>query len=421
MSQTVFALKGTLGTTDYYVVTMKGNEVVSKIRVPKEIEGWENLDIEERYQREINDARVKKFIAPYFANDPDRFFGSLLVCMQNFEGVVFEQLENVATKLPVAYKTPATNAGFLTLTGSEIMFPIDGQHRLRALKYAIDGKDGKGEDIDGLSSCQKLAQEDVVVVLFNFESEKARKIFSKVNRYAKPTSKAQNLITDDDDVFAVITRQIASTLIPARLVNTSSNTLTDRSYHFTTLATLYECVKYIIESIHGKTNNLDTSEKEQKLYEKGVNDVWKELIEKVNHFQEGLSNPEENGDQNRRDLRKETLLAKPVTQLCLVRAYMNLTEKSQKMDGSVISSGQVIDRLNKIKWRLDEQGWQRIIMNGTKIMSGQAVIKRTTDFIIYATGFMPKSEQETLLEKYIDQFPVNERGAIKKLPKLSHN
>ena len=36
------------------------------------------------------------------------------------------------------------------------------------------------------------------------EGHLARKIFNKVNRYARPTSKADNLITSDDDILAIL-------------------------------------------------------------------------------------------------------------------------------------------------------------------------------------------------------------------------
>jgi DNA sulfur modification protein DndB len=73
------AMRGKIGSIEYFVAMMKASEVVNSIRIPKEMPDWDHMSIEERYQREINYKRVKEQIAPYFANDPDRFFNALIV------------------------------------------------------------------------------------------------------------------------------------------------------------------------------------------------------------------------------------------------------------------------------------------------------------------------------------------------------
>ena len=177
MAQTIFALKGKLGSTEYYVVTMKASEAIAQIRIPKNIEGWDNLSID------INNAKVKTQIAPYIANDKDRFFGSLIVAMKNCNEQ-FEPLTAVVKKLPLVYESSAKNAGFLTIDGG-VMYPIDGRHRLQALKFAIDGKDAQGNNIASIDSTtdttRQLANEEITVILFQFDTEKSRKIFSKIN------------------------------------------------------------------------------------------------------------------------------------------------------------------------------------------------------------------------------------------------
>ncbi|CAC9556682.1 hypothetical protein [uncultured Gammaproteobacteria bacterium] len=419
MATTVFAIKGKLGSTEYWVITMKAGEVVSNIRIPKDIEGWDDLDIEQRYQREINDTRVKNFIAPYLANDEDRFFGSLLVTMQNSDNIIFEPLTDVATKLPVAYKTPASGAGFLTLTGAEIMFPIDGQHRLRALKYAIDGKDSSGKDIPNLHASSDLAQEDIVVILFKFNTETSRKIFTKVNKYAKPTTKAQNLITDDDDVVAVITRKIANEVLDARMVNFKNNTLNNRSVEFTTLATLYECIGSIIDATQGKVDRATRPDKQkERLYFKSATDVFTSLVENIEHFKTILTHTNEEGDNRRKELRTQILLAKPIVQLCLVKAFMQI-KNGKTEDGRTPSDDEIFKGLNSINWSVEEPAWQKILMNGQKVMAGKGTINLATNFIVYFSGFMLEDDKKSLLEQYKSAFLEEEQSSIKSLPVLS--
>ena len=78
MAYTIPCIRGKLGSTDYYLGTMKAEEIVGMAKPASRLEEWEAFDIEERMQRELNDKRVRDEIAPYIANDPDRFFGSLV-------------------------------------------------------------------------------------------------------------------------------------------------------------------------------------------------------------------------------------------------------------------------------------------------------------------------------------------------------
>ena len=99
MATTVPAMKGRLGDTDYYVLSMKAQELVNKVTIPKKLEGWDDLSVEERYQRDISYRRVRTQIAPYLANDKSRFFGAVIVTAMNFGDVVsFAPLSGGAPK-----------------------------------------------------------------------------------------------------------------------------------------------------------------------------------------------------------------------------------------------------------------------------------------------------------------------------------
>ena len=284
MPTTVPAMKARLGDTDYYILSMKAEELSNQVKIPRELEGWEDMSVEERYQRDINYNRVRKQIAPYLANDDSRFFGAIIVAAMNFgEAVSFEPLSDVTTRgLPGLYRAAASGMGFLTFTGGEVLVPLDGQHRLKAIEFAITGKDEMQRDIPGVNPCAPLAQEDVTVVLVAYEPQKARKIFTRVNRYAKPTTAGQNIVTDDDDIAAVLSREITNDLISGRLAKFTSNTLRPRDPEFTTLAIIYNCNKDIIEKTF-PVGRLDTTQlpddDRQRLYRDKTRGVWEVLLE----------------------------------------------------------------------------------------------------------------------------------------------
>ena len=83
----------------------------------------------------------------------------------------------------------------MSLQGNEILVPLDGQHRLAALEFAISGKDEKQRPIPDIQARADVAEDVCTVILITHDGPKSRKIFNKVNRYAKKTTKAENLIT----------------------------------------------------------------------------------------------------------------------------------------------------------------------------------------------------------------------------------
>ena len=64
MSSVYPSMRGKFGSTEYFMVTMKANDVANKLVIPNEMPGWGDLDIEERFQREIKYRRVRNQIAP---------------------------------------------------------------------------------------------------------------------------------------------------------------------------------------------------------------------------------------------------------------------------------------------------------------------------------------------------------------------
>lgn len=405
------AMRGKFGSTEFFMLTMKANDVASRLTIPAEMPEWGELELEEIYQRQINYNRVKKFIAPYLANDPDRFFGALIVTVINSDEMEFEEMDNVSRKIPKLYKTAARSFGFLTLTGGEMLVPLDGQHRLAAIQFALSGKDEKQKPIPHLNVETSISNDDILLILLRHDPVKGRKIFNKVNRYAKATTKSENLITADDDVIAVISREIvANDLISGRLVNYQSNTLTDSMHYFTTLSTVYEATKYVLEDKFGKINNQELPDAaKKKVFEKTAKEFWEELIKGVNLYQSALADSAEPGDNKRKEIRKQFLLGKPIAQLALMIAVVRL-KGGEKKNGSKYSWSEIVERINGVNWDNSEPIWQNILMNGSKVVTGKQAATFAGRFIAYYLGeHLLEQELENLKTVYADRFPENSR------------
>jgi DNA sulfur modification protein DndB len=408
------ALRGRLGSTEFFLVTMKVRELVDKATIPRELEGWHDLTVEEKYQREIDLKRVRKLIAPYLANDGDRFFGSIIIAIMNSESLEFEPITDVAKGLPALYKQASAGIGMLSLSGGEVLVPLDGQHRLKALKYAITGRDDEGTNIEEITSPSiELAQEDVAVILVRYDPEKARKIFNKVNRYAKPTSKGQNLVTDDDDVIAVLTRQLVDEIFQSRMVQLQSNTLSKKAPEFTTLSTLYEANKKILLGAgHHIDQNVRPDKTKEKVFWHEIQDIWNSIISGIECISAVLYDREPSGDNLRREMRETMLLGKPVAQLAMIGAYL-LLQHSGDTIGPVLSHEDICKRLNAIDWSSTAKHWQRVIMNGDKILSGGSVVALASEYIAYLAGLpMENASLQKLTTRYRGLFPLDEQASV---------
>ena len=62
--------------------------------------------------------------------------------------MIFETFQDVNINVPKSFgATLASDIGILTLSGEEILIPLDGQHRLAALRFAVTGRDEKQAEI----------------------------------------------------------------------------------------------------------------------------------------------------------------------------------------------------------------------------------------------------------------------------------
>ena len=428
MSRIVPAIKGRMGEMDYYLLTLKASSLTNYVRTPRELPGWEDLSLEEQYQREINLTRVKRQLAPYWAEHPSHFFGSIIVTPANFgAGNIaddFEPIGDVATKnLPRLYKATAQDIGFLTIPDETILVPLDGQHRVKAIQFAIDGQDADGKKIDGFTANPDLGNEDISVLLVDVDTKKARSIFTHVNRYAKPTSAGQNYITSDDDILAVVAREIVNDMISARLVKYATNTLTPKDRHFTTLSTIYNCMDAIAKS--HLSNKLDTTrlpaQSVQSILRNKAKEIWEVLLLKIEDFKDATDNSEEEGDVQRAEIRGKSLLGRPVAQECLFRAFLKLTKSP-----SNFSNDDAADKLNKLPWIITDENvekiWQNVLWTGDA-ENGRMVTKHrnlASDLIFYlAGGRMDDEEKKELLKKYQELFTDSQKQKERKnLPVL---
>jgi len=403
------ALRGKMGSTTYYEITMTARELTNSVRPARETDAWATASIDERIQREVNRSRVMSTIVPYLAQHPDRFFGSFIVLVPQ-GAVEFEPLTELVATLPAAYRSSSSNIGYLTIDKGELI-ALDGQHRLLAFREVIQG----GTNLGPLWS--EVGDDEVCVLLLEEESaQKTRRIFNKVNRHAKPTGRSDNIITSEDDGYALVTRRLLDTDLEAPFadrmingqqyepVNWTSNTLSQKTWRLTTISALYESVQDILTYEGYKK----FSEKESPVapdedtlntaYEK-VSSWWDEILT-MDAYKDAFKDPATIPNTRSDADDSHTLLMRPVGQIALVKVIVHALNASN----GTLTLTEAVRRTNRLDYSCPPSSMWRdsIVRADGRMVARREAYELAARLIAYmiAADYLPEEAKQRLWEDW---------------------
>jgi len=230
------AIKGKIGSTVFYSAQMTLGDIAQYVsKISNEL--YSNPQLNEQIQRSLT--QNVDNIVKYLIQQDDRFFNSIVLAM--YEGN--PQWIEVTLDFPSEENKTYNTLGFLELSGQEIIFPVDGQHRVEAIKKAISIKPELKDETIGIIFVGYSVKPDGV--------KKIRRIFSTLNRYAKPVSTKDIIALDEDDIVAITTRMLLSDnefFQGNRIaMNLNKSIAPTDTTSFTSIITLSECNQFILE------------------------------------------------------------------------------------------------------------------------------------------------------------------------------
>ncbi len=247
------ALRASMGDWTYYIVKMRMREVAAEVKFGSEVHSDFTLD--EAIQRTIKESRVKKEIVTYLTGRVDRFFASLVVAAIGGSPKFYpvSVSDDPQFEIFADEESIEQSFGVLRFSGDQNYYALDGQHRLKAIKTLLQPDD----ETERIEPPRGFENEEVSVLMVirppdSSEDdwlESYRRLFSSLNRYAKPTDSDTNIIMDEDDVFAMLTRRLITDhdffRAPGRhveslRVQTKGRPLKEGTSHFTSLQQLYD-------------------------------------------------------------------------------------------------------------------------------------------------------------------------------------
>lgn len=391
-------LRGVMGNWTYYCSVMKIKDVVKRIITVSESEELYTKNINEILQREISSVRIKQ-LKDYLNNNPEHFFSSIIVAIfhgdPKWSDFDLEPYFSVDNKTLDSETTEfiENKLGVLSLSGDEIIFALDGQHRIKGIREAFKQNESIGEEDVAL----------IFVVHDHDNKERTRRLFTVLNKYAQKPKEAELIILDEDDAAAIITRRLLNTHEVLKMKNAisssnSSNLPSNDFYSFTTLVMLNRINKLILARYKVDYTKRPKDNVLNEYYEvcSMFWDYFFNQFPQIQSFIQGESVMFENGDlYNRNNQTGGSLLLRPVGQKIFAQIYNAFNEKGQLE--------QLTAKIPYLDFNLNGPLCKYITWNNKILPKSESLQKR---LLFYVLGLSPDDSIHDDLKSTYENFGV---------------
>lgn len=199
------AIRSCVGDWIFYTTTLSFNEVGAFVKSPDEVH--ERRKLSNWIQREAIEEHSEA-ISEYIIKNEQRFLGALIIGVYdgcpNWAPLNVSFLPDHLDLSEDQKEKVEGQLGLLYLAGTEKLFAIDGQHRVAGIKKAIEKS---GEDLG-------ILDDSISAIFVSHDAstedgkQRTRRLFTTLNKKAKPVSQPAVIALDEDNGFAIITRRL---------------------------------------------------------------------------------------------------------------------------------------------------------------------------------------------------------------------
>lgn len=409
-----------VGTWRYYVCRMKYAEVARELNSPCELS--KNQELSHLKQRGISD-RTKE-ITKYLLNSPHRFLGGLVVAAwggePQYRPLTIEDPDGILQGLDREF-------GVLTFDGTQQYFVLDGQHRLRAIKDALKLK-------------PEIGREDIcVLIVTHYDNPqgriRTRRLFSNINRNAVKTAAAEDIVLDEDDGFAVLTRRlldeheflkidgrvkVISKAGAEGLLKLAGNSISKSDPQaLTTLPVLYDILQYLGWDLPGVVREMKARPSTEVLESSYtiLNERFNDLLAHCGKIRDRLATA-----ANAREVRglkgaegEGHPFMRPVIQKAVARVAGEIVQQR------LLSWPEVMNRLSQLEWRISACPWIAVYsVDGAKMIPGKENSDLLCDLLhVHLAPTSAKSiarARKSFKDLRGQAYPVTEEDLAKRIP-----
>lgn len=371
------ALRAQMGDWIYYVTFLRMDQIADQIHIAQEIHSSNVL--KDMIQRQITNRAGQ--ISDYLLKQPQRFFNSLIVGVYGGSPDWYELKIGTNRRFDApAFPSELEGVlGILRLDGTQTFFAIDGQHRVEGIKQAVKKNDN-------------LKKEEVSVIFVAHQDdpdgmERTRRLFTTLNRYAKPVSKSEIVALDEDDIVAITTRELVEKypLFHEKISLSKTKAIAVKDNRsFTTIITLYDVLEILFRTVRGwKEFKRHRPEDDTiaKFYAKSAQ-FWDTLVEHFPALEDILtSQPDNNVAERYRNREGGHLLFRPVGLLIIANVVRQAKD-------SGMSEREAIKRISAVSMELRNEPWVGLLWDKTnqRMISGTIPQKVAKQLLFYTIG-----------------------------------
>lgn len=350
------AFQCSVGDWKYYISMMKYGEVARQVRFAHELS--RNAELDQLVQRGLSD-RTKE-ITEYLLRSPHRFLGAIVVAAwggePQYSPLSIDDPDGVLRGIDREF-------GVLMFDGSQQYFALDGQHRLRAI-------------MDAVRQDPSVAKEDICVLMVtHYDSPegrvRTRRLFSNINRNAVKTNAAEDIVLDEDDGFAVLSRRVLdehpflsldgrvkviTRIGEEGVLKLAGNSIAKSDPKaLTTLPVLYDLLRYLGWDLPGVVRKAKSRPSAEVLEQsfvvlvERIDDLLKCCGDIANRLADSASARELRGLKDQEG--EGHPFMRPVIQKAIARVVSEIVQQK------ALSWDEVMARLSRLDWRMSAAPW----------------------------------------------------------------
>ncbi len=393
------AIRGILGDIVYYTSSFTFKQIAERVKkIDQELHT--STSLKDQLQRSLT--KNYESITDYILSQKEHFFNALVLAV--YDG------DPVWNEIEVGFKgEDYYNMGFLRLNGEEKIFPVDGQHRVEGIK-------------DAIKKSPELEDETIAVILIGHHKdkegmEKTRRIFSTLNRYAKPVSTGDIIALDEDDTVAIVTRNMLESFPLFMNENISDEKKTKAivekdTKSFTSLIKLYKTNKIVYKyytSFRDNTKRIHSSTEIDKFlkfrpkqediddFEKYLTEFWELFINSFEGMKEYVASTEKDAAAKYRNRENGGLLYfRPVALPQLVTAILETCFRSK------VTLSDSMSAYSQLEMCISKAPWVKVLWDAesrTMIMKNKTLVRPLLMFM-YDRSVLNAKELESLKIRY---------------------
>lgn len=388
------AIRSKMGIWIYYATSLSFEEVNKYVKpINDELHSSELLS--GMIQRSITENFEN--IANYIETQEERFFNSLILAVYDGEPTWNE------IRIDDDDDEDNYNLGIISLSGKEKIFPVDGQHRVEGIKKALQND-------------QSLSTERVPVIFIGHSKDelgmqRTRRMFSTLNRYAKPVSLRDIIALDEDDIVAIASRNIIDNshlFTKGRIFDSKNKSVPENNdMALTTIITYYEVNKELLwlhikdKTVKGLDNKIIKGrakvgeyirhrplDEEIVLFTDECKEFWSTIIDECSE----IKNPDLKVGKYR-DNNGGHIFFRPITLICYAKVVVRIKSLTQASYKKILKSFP-----KELLW-IQNRLWKKVVWDDVlkKMVMGHAKLVELLMLYIYDRNILTEKEMHKML------------------------